>query len=154
MSENDYLEEKLARARFLNVILIVVLVVVAGGGAWQINRQRRDGAEAADEVVRQQAFARANLLVAEKQRSRAEAAAVKLTESVGKFAETVGELQTTRMLAQKLRRDDEDYRRLEKATNEALEQAESALEREFQLKKQLADAKASIKELKSGPSSE
>lgn len=147
MTEIDHLEEKLSQARMLNVILIVVLVVVAGGGAWQFNRQRRDSAEAADEVVRQKAFARANLLVAEEQRSRAKAAGVRLTE-------TLGELQATQVLARKLRRDDEDYRRLESAAVEARAHAESALEREFQLKKQLTDAKARIKELESATSSE
>ena len=40
MSENDYLEEKLSRARFLNAVLGVVVFVVIAGSAWLVNDQR------------------------------------------------------------------------------------------------------------------
>ncbi len=163
MSENDYLEEKLSRARFLNALMGVVVFTVIAGAAWVVNDQRLLlGADSTEpepasnspernveyrlEAEKQKAIAERN--VAEAVRQLAENQATKV------LAEKDEALKVTQM-AEVARRDSEKYRRMaeehEQIAQEEARKAQTELKKTRMLnellKKQLTIAEQRIKKL-------
>lgn len=166
MSENDYLEEKLSRARFLNAVLGVVVFVVIAGSAWVVNDQRLLlGAPQSDsternvdyrqEAIEQKQIAEQSMKEAVRQKAIAEKQTTIAENEMLKAIAEKDEARQVANIAEVERRESEKHRK----TAEEHEQIANAERRKAldalgemrilneQLKKQLTIAELKVKEL-------
>lgn len=166
MSENDYLEEKLSRARFLNAVLGVVVIVVIAGSAWVVNDQRlllgapqsevtERNVDYREEALEQKQIAEQSMKeavrqrgIAEKQMGIAENTMMIAVAEKEEALKAVKVAEVERRKSEKHRKMAEEHEQIARAETRKAEEALDRMRKlNEQLKKQLTISELKIKEL-------